>query len=307
MTSIIEQKKVSRFKIIRKIGYFFDKYDPVLIIIIIITIIIIIILIILLIYNSKNATKNIVEKFNDNDSDNDSSNDSSNSMIDSNNQDKNITNEIKKINNELKPILNNYKNLDVPIIINNSGKICGNWDKYMDGTYSKYGNKCVNIDDSEPSEYYCVNTNDNSLVSCNNYISPNVLENITIDTNELISNNIEFTDAIANYIDVCNKFDEELSNMINSIKSAGSIANNQNYFYENNQNNLDAKKNLNNSFKQIYENNSDEINIKKDNILHYREMTNELTKSNEQMYTIFKYMFIIFIILLLTNVFLTRI
>lgn len=304
MTSIIEQKKVSKFKIIRRLGYLFDKYDPVLVIISIIAIIILIIAIILLIYNSKNInnsennSENIVEKFNN----------SNNIIIDSNNNDKNITNEIKKINDELIPILNNYKNLDIPIIVNNTGKICGNWNKYMDGIYSNYGSKCVNIDDSEPSEYYCVNTDDNSLVSCNNYISPNVLENITIDTNELISNNNrQFVDAIANYLDVCNNFDVELSNIINSIKSTGSIANNQNYFYENNQNNLDTKKNLNNSFKQIYENDTNEINIKKDNILNYREMTNELIKSNNQMYTIFKYIFIMFIILLLTNVFLTRI
>ena len=310
MTSLLEQQSVPKFRILRRISYFFDKNDSLLILISVISLIILIITIFLIVYTNylikKNKKTEKTEKF-IGDSNSDSNSDSKKiKKIETEN--KNISDELNKITNEITPILNKYKYLDVPININNTGKKCGNWSNYMDGTYSNFGSKCVNIDDTEPSEYYCVNTSDNSLVSCNNYISPNTIQNLNINTTEIISkNNTQFVDAIANYVDVCNNFDIELTGFINTIKSAGSIANNQNYFYENNQNNLEVKKNLTQSFKQIYEDDTDDINIKKDNILHYREMTNELKKSNDTMYNISKYLFIIFIILLIGNIFLTRI
>ena len=305
MTSLLEQQKVSRIKISRENGgHFFDKYCSISMIFLCVIVAVLILATVVLPYYSSNK----IEKFANNSASADSSIGSSTNIANMNIGDKKVADELAKINKEITPVLNNYKHLDVSIVINNTGKTCGNWSNYMDGIYSKYGSKCVNIDDTQPNEYYCVNTDDNNIISCNNYMSPSVLENIEIDTAAIISkNNTQFLDAIANYIDVCNNFEAELSGLINTIKSAGSIANNQSYFYENNQNNLDAKQNLNKSFKQIYEDDTDAINIKKDNILHQQDLTNELVKSNESVYNIVKYMVLIFIILAVANIVLTRV
>ena len=123
MTSLFEQQQVSRFKILRRIKYFFDKHDPILLIIVVIIVIFIITMISLLIFT------NVIEKFSNN-----KTSSSLENAISITTNDKKVSDEfVVKITNEITPVLNNYKHLDVPIIINNTGKTCGNWSKYMDG------------------------------------------------------------------------------------------------------------------------------------------------------------------------------
>ena len=84
--------------------------------------------------------------------------------------------------NELTSILKKYRQMDIPIIINNTGKICKSWSTYQDGIYSNLGNKCATIDTENPEQQF--KTKDGRIFSVqqltgNGYTQDRILNGIT--------------------------------------------------------------------------------------------------------------------------------
>jgi hypothetical protein len=183
------------------------------------------------------------------------------------------------INNltSLNNILNNYSNLDVPITINNNGNICSQWGEYNNSQYSANDNKCV-ITDPTNNIRQCLDPIGN-LSSCNNYYSDGTINKLNnIDTNSILviaQNSIQT--ASNGIIDDINEKSSVLDVLINDIISKRNLENQQLYFINYNNSNLDDKQKLIDKTTDEFEKTENDININKinfDNFLSKNELNN---------------------------------
>lgn len=173
---------------------------------------------------------------------------------------------IKKTESDLTNELSNFETLNIPVNINDNNTICQPWSNYDNGQYSEYGSNCAIIDSNNPTVYYCVDTN-NNIQTCNNYITPEVINNMQLNVNDILTTNeSQFNTMLQNYLNIVQDLDAILNDSITSVSAKGYIANEQSYFYNNNQTNINAKLSIKNKYSQDAENNTNDANISKNNI-----------------------------------------
>lgn len=180
-----------------------------------------------------------------------------------------ITNNITTMS----PILDKYRNLDVPIIINNN-KICDPWGNYNNGKYSKGNyktdnNQCLIVDGQH--ERTCLTGSD--TVSCSNYYDDGYINNLNvIDINNILNTIkqrilIDYDNLKANSLEK----DKKIYNILNDLIAKRNLENQQLSFIEYNKTNINDKQQLVNKLKKDFEKSENEININQIEFAHFLE------------------------------------
>ena len=160
----------------------------------------------------------------------------------------------------LSTILDKYKNIDVPIIVNNNN-ICADWGNYNNGKYKLNTNQCLNIN----GDRACVSGSDlgSGLVTCSNYYSDDYINKLNfIDTNKILNtvkqkisvNNSSVNNDIAN-------MSSNIYIVLDDLINKRNLENQQLSFIAYNTNNINDKQNLVNESKFKFEKAENDITI----------------------------------------------
>lgn len=160
-------------------------------------------------------------------------------------------------------ILNKYTNLDVPIIINNDKTICDSWGNYNNGKYNLKTNQCL----IENGQRACLSNN--NLVSCSNYYDANKGKINTlnkIDTQTIL--NLVKERILIEYNNVNNDIiskNKNINGILKDLISNKNLENQQLYFIEYNDSNINDKKQLVDKSMNEFEKKENDLNIKQNN------------------------------------------
>jgi hypothetical protein len=186
-----------------------------------------------------------------------------------------INNELDKLNinnidiqsklynylSSLTNILNKYKITDAPITLNNDGNLCEYWNMYENGLYKDKNTSCIIIPGHSARK--CLNNN--SLTSCSNYYDDgeiNKLNNInTLDILNSAQYNIFLGVSKLNSDLV--KYNNDMTNKLNDFIAKRNLENQQLYFINYNNSNLDDKKKIFDKSNKDFEKSENEVNINK--------------------------------------------
>ena len=169
----------------------------------------------------------------------------------------------------LSVILNKYTNIDVPIIINNNNKICDSWGNYKNGKYKLNTNQCLIVQ----GQRSCL-TNSN-LVSCSKYYDDNINSLNKIDTNKIL--NYVKNKILIDYDNVNKTIIEKNKNIYGILKNLidkRNLENQQLYFIEYNDSNLNDKKKLVNKSTDELEKAENEFNLNQLNFSIFLDQNN---------------------------------
>jgi hypothetical protein len=175
---------------------------------------------------------------------------------------------------DIQSILTRYSNLDVPIIMNDTGQICNIWGNYARGKYSQNSNECQALDNS--GNLQCLN-NANTPSRCSMLMQDGYINNRnTIDYKPFLTNvvssvidNIPITDN-----DITN-MNENADTIIKSFADRSYIHSQQkNIIMNNNQNMTDKKKLIEKGIEQLGEK-QNETNINQNNFSLFRNQISE--------------------------------
>ena len=142
---------------------------------------------------------------------------------------------------DLSTILNKYKNIDVPIIINNNN-ICGDWGNY---------DNSISADSST------------NLVTCSNYYSDESINNLNIINTDNILNTVKTKIYLDNQ-NVKNDIKNMSSNIyivLDDLINKRNLENQQISFINYNINNINDKQHLVNESKYVFEQAENDVNI----------------------------------------------
>jgi hypothetical protein len=171
---------------------------------------------------------------------------------------------------DLSKTLDKYTTLDVPIIINNNRKICDSWGDYNNSKYKANTNQCLIV----KGQRSCLTKS--NLVSCSNYYDDgkiNALNNI--DTDKIL-NSVK-DKILIDYDNVNQTIIEKNTNIygiLNDLIDKRNLENQQLYFIEYNDSNLNDKKKLIDNSKDEFEKVENDLNINKMNFSIFLEQNN---------------------------------
>lgn len=194
---------------------------------------------------------------------------------------------------DLSKTLDKYTTLDVPIIINNNRKICDSWGDYNNGKYKTNTNQCLIV----KGQRSCLTKS--NLVSCSNYYDDgkiNALNNI--DTDKIL-NSVK-DKILIDYDNVNQTIIEKNTNIygiLNDLIDKRNLENQQLYFIEYNDSNLNDKKKLIDNSKDEFEKVENDLNINKMNFSIFLDQNNNNDSITNVYYKII-YGLIIFIIVI---------
>ena len=194
-----------------------------------------------------------------------------------------------------KDYLKDFKDLQVPITINNLGKVCDPWDTYNNSIYKQYNNECININEDRK----CLSTG--NVVSCSNFYSDgkiNELNKINIDDIINVGKYTIFTELNTINVAVTRKIDS-INVLLNELITKHNLKNQQKYFIDYNSKNLDEKTQLLDKNNLELEKKENDVNIHK---LQMQE-NSKLNLSNNKKISIY-YTIIMWLIFLIIIVFL---
>jgi len=149
------------------------------------------------------------------------------------------------IMNSVSEDLKKYSNINLPLILSDEGEVCPDWNK---------GSKCM----KEGTNFICSlignpnptnptnptnTTNQPDRYYCNNWVDDSLMNDQIININNIVKQNVDFNkDKI---LELQNRFKtirEKTTDNINSIKNSNSLVALQQYFIDNNSQNLYNKK-----------------------------------------------------------------
>ena len=198
---------------------------------------------------------------------------------------------------EFSKLLENYKVLQVPITINNTGTICDDWGNYGNNMYKDLNNNCTLIN----GDNKCLRNN--NLVSCSNYYNDDTINDFSkIDTEDIL-NDMKY--KLFSEINAINSEINDKSDIINKLVNELIIQKNleiqQKYFIDYNTKNLEDKK------KNIYINNKEfeksenDVNINKIQLQQNEKINKYSTNRVNTYYTIIIWLIVLLIIVGVLN------
>ena len=202
-------------------------------------------------------------------------------------------------------IIDKYKTIDAPITVNNNGTMCENWNMYDNGKYKADGNSCIKLDGKGNRK--CLNNN--ILVSCNNYFKDGKINNLnSINIKEI------FDSAKYNMLIDTAKITEELymkkndiDIVLNDLIAKRNLENQQLYFIDYNNNNLDDKKKIFNKYNEDFEKSENEVNINKIQFQQFLETNQSMTENKNKYYNYMIWIIILIFIVGILNFLFTEI
>ena len=208
-----------------------------------------------------------------------------------------IENIINSNISKLSDILNKYTNLDAPIIINNKKTICDEWGNYNNGKYKLNTNQCL----IEQGQRSCISNS--KLVSCSNYyndgkinsfnnIDPNNILKLASDRISLDYNNIK--------IDIIEKT-TNIYSILNNLIDKRNLENQQLYFIEYNNSNINDKMKLIDKSKNEFEKEENNVKLNQMNFSIFLDQNNNNNNKKNLYYKILLGIIVIIIIVGLLN------
>lgn len=198
-------------------------------------------------------------------------------------------------------ILNTYKTIDAPITINNNGNMCNNWDMYNNGEYKEYTNTCITIP-GEADKKCLVN---NYLTSCSNYYDDGVIEKLNnINTTDILNSakyNIFL--ELSKLNNNLNKIELEMTNILNDYIEKRNLENQQLYFINYNNSNLDDKKKIFDKANKEFEKTENNVGINKIQFQQFIKTNNINDNKVNNYYTYIIWLIVSIIIMGLLNFF----
>ena len=211
--------------------------------------------------------------------------------------DASIENIINSNISNLSDILNKYTNLDAPIIINNKKTICDEWGNYNNGKYKLNTNQCL----FEQGQRSCMSNS--KLVSCSNYYNDGKINNFNnIDPNNILklaSDRISLDYNNIN-IDIIEKT-TNIYSILNNLIDKRNLENQQLYFIEYNNSNINDKQKLVNKSTNEFEKEENNVKLNQMNFSIFLDQNNNNNSKKNLYYKILLGIIIIIIIMGLLN------
>ena len=200
---------------------------------------------------------------------------------------------------EFQKLLTKADSMDAPISINNNGNECEYWDNYDNGKYKDYNNKCIKITNSTTRQ--CLSNN--VLTSCSRYYKDGKIERLSkVNTNDIMDNLKYHT-----LVDLKEKEKElseknkEIEYILSELISKRNLENQQLYFINYNNNNLEDKKTLYEKTNKEFERAENDVNINKIQFQDFLEKKESIGKDLDTYYSYIKWLIILLIIVGLFN------
>tara|TARA_B110000305_G_C19281335_1_gene559419 strand:+ start:131 stop:1042 length:912 start_codon:yes stop_codon:yes gene_type:complete len=204
---------------------------------------------------------------------------------------------------DLQKLLKKTETMDVAISINNNGNICDEWGMYSDGKYKYNNNNCIKINNSNKRR--CLSNN--ILTSCSNYYKDdeqgnNIDKMLKIDTEEIMDR-VKYNTFTALKItkSELSKYNDDIDNVLSDLISKRNLENQQLYFINYNNNNLNDKQNLFDKTNKEFEKAENDVNINKIQFQEFLEKKEILNKKNNSYYYYVKILIILLIVVGLFN------
>ena len=216
--------------------------------------------------------------------------------------DKSINDMITSYTDNLAIALSNFNILDLPITINNNNKLCEPWGTYNNSKYKSKDNQCL-IVDGETERKCLLNSN---LVPCSNYYSN--INNLNFVNTDAISSRFKeninkgYSSTNQHLLDLSTKLKLIIDNIVLKIN----IENQQKYFIQYNDINLDDKTKLVNKTTEEFEKAENNLNINQLNFSVFLEKNNNNDSKNNFYYKILIIIIIIIVIVGILNLIFTE-
>jgi hypothetical protein len=202
-------------------------------------------------------------------------------------------------------ILDRYKTIDVPITGNNNGNICENWDMYANGKYKENGNNCIKINGKGNPK--CLDNN--ILTSCSNYYKDGEIDKLsTINIKDILdSAKYNMVVEMANINGDLTQKNNDIDNILNELISKRNLENQQVYFIDYNNNNLDDKKNIFEKYNKEFEKTENDVNINTIQFKQFLESNQSMNAKKDKYYNYIIWLIVLLIIVGILNFFFTEI
>jgi hypothetical protein len=200
---------------------------------------------------------------------------------------------------DLQKLLKKTETMDVAISINNNGNVCDSWGMYANGKYKNNNNNCIKINNSKKRR--CLSNN--ILTSCSNYYKDGEIEKmLKIDTEEIMDR-VKYNTFTGFKItrSELSKYNDDIDNVLSDLISKRNLENQQLYFIDYNNNNLNDKKNLFDKTNKEFEKAENDVNINKIQFQEFLEKKEILNKKNNSYYYYVKILIILLIVVGLFN------
>lgn len=204
----------------------------------------------------------------------------------------------------LNSILDRYKTIVIPVSVNNNGKICENWDMYDNGKYQADGNNCISIKGKGVPK--CLD--DNILVSCSNYYNDGEIDKLQSINIKDIADSVKYNIMVelgAINGDLTQK-SNDINNVLNELISKRNQENQQLYFIDYNNDNLDDKKKIFNKYNKEFEKSENDVTINKIQFQEFLKRNVSLNEQKDNYYNYIIWLIILLIIVGLLNFFFTE-
>ena len=263
--------------------------------------------IILISYYYKNNTRN--EPFTTNNNNNTTTNTESKLSLEEQKLDNELeTNDIKDITTKTKIInyflefqkmLKKADTMDAPITINNNGSQCEPWDTYANGKYKNYNNNCIKLDGSTIRK--CLSNN--RLTSCSRYYKDDTIERLSKVATDDIMNNLKYHTIVdlKEKQKELNEKNNDIEYILSELISKRNLENQQLYFIDYNNNNLEDKKTLYEKTNTEFERSENDVNINKIQFQDFLVKKESVEKQLDTYYSYIKWLILGLIIVGLLN------
>jgi len=204
----------------------------------------------------------------------------------------------------LNSILDRYKTIEIPVSVNNNGKICENWDMYDNGKYQADGNNCISIKGKGVPK--CLDNN--ILVSCSNYYNDGEIDKLQSINIKDIADSVKYNIMVelgAINGDLTQK-SNDINNVLNELISKRNQENQQLYFIDYNNDNLDDKKKIFNKYNKEFEKSENDVTINKIQFQEFLKRNVSLNEQKDNYYYYMIWLIILLIIVGLLNLFFTE-
>ena len=198
-----------------------------------------------------------------------------------------------------KNTLDRFKYLEIPITITNTGRKCGDWGNFENGKYDIHQNKCIKMEGRSINQ--CLVNGE--VLSCNDFFTNGVIDkNNNIDTKAIYERAVQNIDGSVEEL----KSDFEtrrskLDKLLNNLIARKNIENQQIYFINYNDSNMDSKEKMFNKTNTEYEKTENEYNINTVNFSNMLQKNKEDEITKDFYYKVLKYIIITLIIVVILN------
>ena len=199
-----------------------------------------------------------------------------------------------------KNTIDRFKYLEIPITITNTGRKCSDWGNYENGKYEIHQNTCIKMEGRSINQ--CLVNGE--VLSCNDFFTNGVIDkNNNIDTKVIYDRVLQNIDGS---IDELNTDFEtrrsQLDKLLNNLIARKNIENQQLYFINYNDTNMESKEKMFNKTNTEYEKTENEYNINTVNFSNMLQKNKQDENTKDFYYKILKYIIITLIIVVILNI-----